>query len=57
MPDTNYAVLVNVMQSDGTGGVIFHGGYPSSTTDVNVYATSDARNGGDYPMWNVVIFG
>lgn len=57
MPDTNYAVAVNVMQNDNTGGVRFHGGYPSSTTEVNVYATSDARSGGDYPMWNVVIFG
>jgi hypothetical protein len=57
MPDTNYAVLVNAMSSDGTGGTRFSGGYPSSTTEVNVYGTSDARNGGDYPMWNVVIFG
>ena len=57
MADTNYAVVVNAMASDGTGGVRFHGGYPSSTTEVNVYATSDARDGGDYPMWNVVIFG
>ena len=57
MPDTNYAVVVNAMASDGTDGVRFHGGYPSSTTEVNVYATSDNRSGGDYPMWNVVIFG
>jgi hypothetical protein len=57
MPDTNYAVLVNVMQNDLVSGVRFHGGYPSSTTEVNVYATSDNRSGGDYPMWNVVIFG
>ena len=57
MSDTNYAVLVNAMASDGTGGVRFHGGYPSSTTEVNVYATSDARDGSDLSMWNVVIFG
>lgn len=57
MPDTNYAVVVNAMQSDSTVGVRFHGGYPSSTTEVNVYATNDARAGVDYPMWNVVIFG
>ena len=57
MPDTNYAVVVNAMASDGTGGVRFHGGYPSSTTEVNVYATSDARDGSDLSMWNVVIFG
>ena len=57
MPDTNYAVVVNAMAADNTGGVRFHGGYPSSTTEVNAYATSDARSGGDYPMWNVVIFG
>jgi hypothetical protein len=57
MPDTNYAVVVNAMSADNTGGVRFHGGYPSSTTEVNVYATSDNRSGGDYPMWNVVIFG
>jgi hypothetical protein len=57
MPDTNYAVLVNVMQNDLVSGVRFHGGYPSSTTEVNVYATSDNRSGGDFPMWNVVIFG
>ena len=57
MPDTNYAVLVNVMQNDLLSGVRFHGGYPSSTTEINVYATNDARAGVDYPMWNVVIFG
>ena len=57
MADTNYAVLVNAMASDGTGGVRFHGGYPSSTTEINVYATSDARAGSDLSMWNVVIFG
>ena len=57
MADTNYAVVVNAMASDGTGGVRFHGGYPSSTTEVNVYATSDARDGSDLAMWNVVIFG
>ena len=57
MSDTNYAVLVNVMQNDLLSGVRFHGGYPSSTTEINVYATNDARAGGDYPMWNVVIFG
>jgi hypothetical protein len=57
MPDANYAVVVNAMSSDNTAGVRFHGGYPSSTTEVNVYATSDNRSGGDYPMWNVVIFG
>ena len=57
MPDTNYAVVVNAMSADNTGGVRFHGGYPSSTTEVNVYATADNRSGGDYPMWNVVIFG
>lgn len=56
MPDTNYAVVVNAMSADSTSGVRFHGGYPSSTTEVNVYATSDNRSGGDYPMWNVVIF-
>ena len=57
MSDTNYAVLVNVMQNDLLSGVRFHGGYPSSTTEINVYATNDARAGVDYPMWNVVIFG
>ena len=57
MADTNYAVVVNVISSDSTAGVRFHGGYPSSTTEVNVYATTDARNGGDFPMWNVVVFG
>jgi len=57
MPDTNYAVVVNAMAADNTGGVRFHGGYPSSTTEVNVYATSDARDGSDLAMWNVVIFG
>ena len=57
MPDTNYAVVVNAMSSDNTSGVRFHGGYPSSTTEVNVYATSDARDGSDLAMWNVVIFG
>lgn len=57
MADTNYAVVVNAMASDNTGGVRFHGGYPSSTTEVNVYATSDARDGSDLTMWNVVIFG
>ena len=57
MADTNYAVVVNAMASDGTSGVRFHGGYPSSTTEVNVYATSDARDGSDLSMWNVVIFG
>lgn len=57
MSDTNYAVLVNAMQNDLLSGVRFHGGYPSSTTEINVYATNDARAGVDYPMWNVVIFG
>jgi hypothetical protein len=57
MADTNYAVVVNAIASDNTGGVRFHGGYPSSTTEVNVYATSDARDGSDLTMWNVVIFG
>lgn len=57
MADTNYAVVVNAMSSDGTGGTRFHGGYPSSTTEVNVYATSDARAGADLTMWNVVVFG
>jgi len=57
MPDTNYAVVVNAMSADNTDGVRFHGGYPSSTTEVNVYATNDERDGGDFPMWNIVIFG
>jgi hypothetical protein len=55
--DTNYAVVVNAMASDNTSGVRFHGGYPSSTTEINVYATSDGRDGSDLTMWNVVIFG
>lgn len=57
MPDTNYAVMVNVMASDGVAGVRFHGGYPSSTTEVNVYMTNDSRAGVDYTMVNVVVFG
>ncbi len=57
MPDTNYAVVVNAMSSDNPSRVSFHGGYPSSTTEVNVYATGDARDGSDLAMWNVVIFG
>jgi hypothetical protein len=57
MADTNYAVLVNVMKNDALDGVRFNGGYPSSTTEINVYATNDARAGVDMPMWNVVIFG
>lgn len=57
MADTNYAVVVNAMRSDDIGGVRFHGGYPSSTTEVNVYGANDARAGVDFPMWNVVIFG
>ena len=57
MADTNYAVLVNVMKNDALSGVRFNGGYPSSTTEINVYATNDARDGVDMPMWNVVIFG
>jgi len=57
MADTNYAVVVNAMSADNTDGVRFHGGYPSSTTELNVYATNDERDGGDFPMWNVVIFG
>ena len=57
MADTNYAVLVNVMKNDALSGVRCNGGYPSSTTEINVYATNDARDGVDMPMWNVVIFG
>lgn len=57
MSDTNYAVVVNAMASDGTAGVRFSGGYPSSTTEINIYGTNDARTGIDFPMWNVVIFG
>ena len=57
MADTNYAVLVNVMKNDALSGVRFNGGYPSSTTEINVYATNDARDGVDMPMWIVVIFG
>jgi hypothetical protein len=57
MADTNYAVIVNVMKNDALSGVRFNGGYPSSTTEINVYATNDARDGVDMPMWNVVIFG
>jgi hypothetical protein len=57
MADTNYAVVVNAMASDTVAGVRFHGGYPSSTTEIKVYGANDARAGVDFPMWNVVIFG
>jgi hypothetical protein len=56
MPDADFAVAFNAIDSSSLGGVRFHGAGARTTTSVDLFVTNDSRGGDDTLYADVSIF-